>query len=86
MSELFVVRQASVALKVGADTLILVGSGCSRVVECTACDREVESSKPAGCWAFFLFSILSIVHPYFRSLEEVDTTDFPITISLLCIN
>ena len=43
-----------------------LGSSCS-----TPHDKEVVGSYPAGCWAFFLFSILSVMRPWFRSLMEV---------------
>ena len=44
-------------------TWIALGSGCSTAVERMPRNREVVGSNPAGCWAFFLFSILSVVCP-----------------------
>ena len=48
------------------------GSGSSTAVEHTPQHREVMGSNTAGCWAFFIFSIPSVVRPYFSSLEEVE--------------
>ena len=50
---------------------VILGSSCSAAVEGAPHDREVMGLNPAICWAFFLFSILSVVRPLFWSLAEV---------------
>ena len=52
------------------------GRGCSTVVERIPHGREVAGLNCARCWDFFLFIILPIVRPYFRSLTG-NTTDAP---------
>ena len=42
---------------------LILGNGCSTAVERTPQNREVVGLNPTGCWAFFLFSILSVVSP-----------------------
>ena len=48
---------------ISSSFVLISGSGCSTVVERTLRNIEVGGSNPAGCWAFFLFSILSVVCP-----------------------
>ena len=42
---------------------LVQASGCSTVVECMPHDKEVVGSNSAGYWAFFIFSIPSVVRP-----------------------
>ena len=58
--------------------LINWGSGCSKVVECTPCNREVVDLNPVGCWAFSLLCPFSSV-----SLSQVPPGGATLLIFLL---
>ena len=61
----------------------VVGSGCITAVERMPHDREVVGLNPAGCWAFFLFSIPSVVRALNSGLSwRCNTTDFLIKYAL----
>ena len=58
------------------------GSGCSRMAELTAHEREVVGSNPDRCLACFLFSINQQCAFNSGPSRRCNTTDFPIKICL----
>ena len=49
----------------------MMGTGCRRAHACRAKLLRLGVQIPLGVWLFSLFSVLSVVRPYFRYLAEV---------------